>query len=395
MLHQEKELFHQEKFYIGCRLFLASIPTIGRRSIIKLYECFHNSAEEIWEAPLERIRNSGVLSNKQMEEFQKYRKEYCFSAAEILMKKAISIVTYGEKGFPKRLLDIADPPFLLFYRGELPEDSCPAVAVIGARMCSEYGKKMAIELSMQLARNGVNIISGLASGIDGLSQKAALDAGGKSFGVLGSGADVCYPSTNYPIYKRLMENGGVISEYMPGTKPEAYHFPERNRIISGLADIVLVIEAKEKSGTAITVSMALEQGKEVMAVPGRNIDPLSIGCNRMIRDGAGMVMGVEDLLESLSLQGYSFCKESAEDTKIKQQTVEDVCSNFRITHENQEVQKCARRIYDFCVNEPATTDAILNNEMKYGKTAEDTKPLLSWMELNDYLFFRGGFWSIM
>lgn len=375
---------HQNATYhVGCRLFLASIPTIGRRSIIKLYECFHNSAEEIWEAPLERIRNTGVLSNKQMGEFQKYRKEYCFAVAEMLAAKAISIVTYGEKGFPKRLQDIADPPFLLFYRGKLPEDSCPAVAVIGARMCSEYGRKMAMELSSQLARNGVNIISGLASGIDGLSQKAALDAGGKSFGILGSGVDVCYPSTNYPIYKRLMENGGVISEYMPGTKPEAYHFPERNRIISGLSDIVLVIEAKEKSGTAITVSMALEQGKEVMALPGRNIDPLSIGCNRMIRDGAGMVMGVEDLLESLSLQGFSFIDH------------EDAGTNIRITHEDKEVQKCARRIYEFCINAPVTTEAILDNEMKFGKTTEDTKTLLGWMELNDYLFFQGGFWSIM
>ncbi|MCD8038073.1 MAG: DNA-processing protein DprA [Lachnospiraceae bacterium] len=204
-----------------------------------------------------------------------------------------------ERDFPARLRNIPDPPFGLFYRGELPKDTTPAVAIIGARKCSEYGYCMATRLAGELGKRGVNIISGMALGIDGIGQRAALDAGARSYAVLGCGADVVYPKSNMPLYERLVKEGGVMSEYPPGTAPKPMLFPPRNRIISALSDAVLVVEAREKSGTLITVDMALEQGREVFVVPGRCTDGLSAGCNRLLRQGASAVMCAEDVINDM------------------------------------------------------------------------------------------------
>ena len=173
----------------------------------------------------------------------------------------------------------------------------PAAAIIGARLASGYGREQARRFARRLASRGITIISGMARGIDGIAQKAALDAGGRSYAVLGCGVDICYPEENRELYDRLLQEGGIISEYPPGTYPEARLFPQRNRIISGLSDLVLVIEARKKSGTLITVDMALEQGREVYALPGRVSDALSDGCNRLIRQGAGPATCPEDILE--------------------------------------------------------------------------------------------------
>ncbi len=201
--------------------------------------------------------------------------------------------------FPQRLTDIPDPPFGIFYKGRLPDAAAASAAVIGARKCSEYGKYMAEHITEGLVRHGIAIISGMAMGIDGISQRTALKAGGRSYAVLGCGADVIYPPSNEPLYHGLLAGGGVLSEYPPQTAPRAALFPPRNRIISALADVVLVIEAREKSGTFITVDMALEQGREVYAVPGRCNDALSVGCNRLLRQGAGVVISAEDIIEDM------------------------------------------------------------------------------------------------
>ena len=155
----------------------------------------------------------------------------------------------------------------------------------------------------ELAAAGVQIISGMACGIDGIAQREALARGGKSFGILGCGTDICYPRENQDLYERLLEEGGIVSEHPEGTAPLARHFPTRNRIISALSDLVLVIEAREKSGTLITVDFALEQGKDVYALPGRINDPLSSGCNRLIHQGAGIALTPSDILEALTVSG--------------------------------------------------------------------------------------------
>ncbi len=204
-----------------------------------------------------------------------------------------------ENDFPGKLTVIPDPPFGIFYKGSLPKDDVPSVAMIGARRCSEYGQYMAENFASGLAQSGINIISGMALGIDGISQKAAIKAGGKTYGVLGCGVDVIYPKSNEKLYNQLLEKGGILSEYPPGMEPRPALFPPRNRIISGLADVVLVIEAREKSGTSITVDMALEQGKDVYAVPGRCTDSLSQGCNKLLRQGALVATSPEDIINDM------------------------------------------------------------------------------------------------
>lgn len=208
--------------------------------------------------------------------------------------------TDGE--FPEKLRQIKNPPEGIYVRGQLPAEDKPTVAIIGARRCSTYGKAMAEWFAGELSAAGVQVVSGMAAGVDGIAQRAALRAGGKSFGVLGCGTDICYPTDNRDLYETLQKCGGILSEYAPGTPPDAFHFPMRNRIISGISDAILVVEAKERSGTLITVDFALEQGKEVFVLPGRITDSLSAGCNRLLRQGAGIALSPSDILEEMRRQ---------------------------------------------------------------------------------------------
>lgn len=213
--------------------------------------------------------------------------------------RGIRFVSEDEEEYPNKLKDIPDAPCAVYYIGKLPEENKKTIAMIGARNCSEYGKAMARQFGEILAGAGVQIVSGMARGIDGIGQQAALDMGGYSLAVLGCGVDICYPPDNRMLYDRLIEQGGICSEYPPGIQPRAALFPPRNRIISGLCDGVLVIEAKERSGTLITVDMALEQGREVYALPGRVTDAMSRGCNELIRQGAELVLSPQDMLRGL------------------------------------------------------------------------------------------------
>lgn len=250
---------------------------------------------------------SGVLSEKLSEQYQKkaalmseFSRGYDVAGMyERMRERGIFLVAEGEAQFPERLSQIPDKPYILYYAGKLPQKGKKAVALIGARDCTTYGRYMAEQFGASFAKAGVQVISGMARGIDGIGQSAALKEGGYSLGVLGCGVDLCYPRENRELYERLLADGGICSEYPPGTEPRAFFFPPRNRIISGLCDAVLVVEAREKSGTLITVDMALEQGREVYALPGRATDPLSGGCNRLIRQGAGMVTTPEDFLGEL------------------------------------------------------------------------------------------------
>lgn len=218
---------------------------------------------------------------------------------EILQKEQIQFTCLGHAGYPERLASIPDAPYGMYYRGRLPSKMPFSVALIGARNCSEYGRRMASRFGGELAAAGVQIVSGMARGIDGIGQLAALAAGGYSLGVLGCGVDICYPKENRKLYDMLCENGGICSEYPPGTQPRSSLFPPRNRIISALSDIVLVVEAKAKSGTLITVDMALEQGKDVYAVPGRVTEALSEGCNRLLQQGAQIALSPGDMLQEI------------------------------------------------------------------------------------------------
>ncbi|MCR5746833.1 MAG: DNA-processing protein DprA [Lachnospiraceae bacterium] len=207
-----------------------------------------------------------------------------------------------DEDFPDNLRFIPGCPAGIYVDGELPDPKRKTVAIVGSRACSEYGRNMAEYFSSHLASAGVQIVSGLAKGIDGIAQKAAIDAGGVSFGVLGFGVDIVYPKENADIFRLVKEHGGLISEHPSGTPPVRTHFASRNRIISGLCDLLLVIEARLKSGTSITVSNALEQGRDVFAIPGRLTDPLSAGCNKLISEGAGIARTPDDILRALGLK---------------------------------------------------------------------------------------------
>lgn len=225
--------------------------------------------------------------------------------------------------YPKRLLQLADMPPQLFIKGALPTDSEPSVAIVGARMCSNYGKAQAYEYARVLSQAGVQIISGMARGIDGYAHRGALEGGGRTFAVLGCGVDICYPRENLDLYRKIPKQGGILSEYENNTPPFSRNFPRRNRIISALADIVLVIEAKERSGSLITVDAALEQGKTVFALPGRVCDELSKGCNRLISQGAGVADTPKTLLDELQIE-YVKIGNALKKTQIRLETKQEM-----------------------------------------------------------------------
>lgn len=283
--------------------WLYNVPGVGRKTIQYLL-AEKETPEAVYHSPPEELeRLLSGLPGKQKLAGRIADSKKSRNIAEAygkLKERGIQFTCLGNETYPKRLAQIPDAPYGLYFRGKLPSEERPSVAIIGARNCSEYGRQMAQCFGRELAAAGVQIISGMARGIDGISQTAALEAGGNSLGVLGCGVDICYPAENRPLYEMLCGQGGICSEYPPGTEPKNSLFPPRNRIISGLSDAVLVIEAKNRSGTLITVDMALEQGREVYALPGRVTDALSEGCNRLIQQGANVTLSAEDMIRNLT-----------------------------------------------------------------------------------------------
>ena len=220
---------------------------------------------------------------------------------EEMQKKGLIYLPFDDPSFPDRLLEIPDPPFGLFVRGKLPDPAAPAAAIVGARNCSSYGKEYALFFGKQLAGSSVVVISGMALGVDAWAERGALQAGGESYAVLGGGADVCYPREHIALYTELSEKCGILSERPPGYSARSYDFPLRNRLVSGMADVLLVIEAAEHSGTSITVEHALRQNREVFALPGRISDRMSLGCNLLLKNGAQVLTCPEDVLQYLGL----------------------------------------------------------------------------------------------
>jgi DNA processing protein len=214
----------------------------------------------------------------------------------------VEVLTWDDDGYPRRLKEIDQPPPLLYVRGSIQLEDDWAVAIVGTRRVSPYGRQVAEEVAGFLAGNGVTVVSGLARGVDTAAHDAALKAGGRTIAVLGSGVDRIYPDENRRLSDRIIQKGAVISDYPMGTAPESANFPPRNRIISGLSLAVVVVEAGETSGALITASFAANQGREVFAVPGGIHAPQSKGTNSLIQQGARPLLRVEEILEVLSLQ---------------------------------------------------------------------------------------------
>ena len=285
-----------KRYWIGFTL----VKGIGAVRFQRLLDRF-GDAESAWKAAPAELAEAG-LSLKLIERLVALREKVELSRIwEQIQSKEIQVLTWMDETYPQRLKEIEQPPPVLYLRGELSTEDDWAVAIVGSRRVTPYGRQVTEEIASFLAANGVTVVSGLARGVDALAHKAALKAGGRTLAVLGSGVDRIYPPENRALAEQMYEQGGVLTDYAPGTPPEASNFPPRNRIISGLSMGVVVVEAGETSGALITAEFAADQGREVFAVPGNIFAPQSKGTNKLIQQGALPLLSVDDIMQRLNL----------------------------------------------------------------------------------------------
>ncbi|MEQ8173518.1 MAG: DNA-processing protein DprA [Syntrophomonadaceae bacterium] len=272
---------------------LYSINGIGSQALIKLKRTY-GSFQNAWQAGRDEwLTLLPELKSRVIGEAAHFVEDY----EERLMKGSFDVITIDDDDYPPMLKVIDQAPYVLFYRGRIDVLRQLCLAVVGSRRASPYGRKTARELARDLAEEGVVVVSGLARGIDSEAHQGAVDGGGATVAVMGSGVDVVYPPENRRLYEKIQEMGAIVSEFIPGSHPEAHNFPRRNRIISGLSRGVVVVEARQKSGALITADFALEQGRDVFAVPGPVSSETSRGTNNLIKQGAKLAGSVQDILE--------------------------------------------------------------------------------------------------
>ncbi len=277
------------------------VPGIGPARLAALIDVC-GSVEAAWKAPIQRLKEAG-LDRRSLESVLATRRSLDLEAAwQRVVQSGARVYTWNDDDYPENLRQVPLSPPVIFVQGELVEEDRLAVALVGTRQASAYGREVARGLASELAHNGVTVVSGLALGIDATAHEAAIEAGGRTLAVLGSGVDQIYPAKNRKMALALMQQGALISEYPLGTRPEASNFPPRNRIISGLSLAIVVVEAGQRSGALITAKFAAEQGRDVFAVPGSILQPSSAGCNALIQDGALPLLSINDLLEQLHLE---------------------------------------------------------------------------------------------
>ncbi len=289
---------HEPKLYwIGFNM----VKGIGAVRFRNLLEAF-GDAETAWNAPVEALRGAG-LSAKLVENLCQIRSQVVLEKIwDRIQAQNIHVLTWEDEDYPRRLNEIEQPPPVLYLRGDLKIEDEWAVAIVGTRRITPYGRQVAEEVSSMLARNGVTVVSGLARGVDAVAHQAAVQANGRTLAILGSGIDRIYPPENQRLAEQIISHGAVISDYPLGTPPEGSNFPPRNRIISGLSLAVIVIEANIDSGAMITATFAAEQGRELFSVPGNILAPQSKGTNQLIRDGARILLDPQEVLEIHNLQ---------------------------------------------------------------------------------------------
>ena len=277
-------------------VWLAECRGVSNQARLALLRHF-GSPEDVFYADTGEILLTEGITREQAKALEDHKLDKADKILADCQRLGLRILTIQDAEYPGRLQNIYDPPCLLYVKGRLPAiDEEAAVAVVGTRDCTPYGVACAEKLGYGLASGGAVVVSGLAKGIDAAASRGALRAGGVTVGVVGNGLDVHYPYESRYLYEDIAAAGALLSEYPPGTEPAGNHFPARNRIISGLSLATLVVEAPERSGALITAETALEQGRDVFAVPGPIDAPASVGCNRLIRDGAGLVSDAWDIL---------------------------------------------------------------------------------------------------
>jgi DNA processing protein len=284
------------RYWVG----FSKVSGIGAARIRALLDYF-GDLETAWGARIHDLQQAGI-DRRSISNLVKTRDRLDLDAElERLDRAGVQVLTWDDDGYPPNLREIYNPPPVLYVRGSIDERDEWAVAVVGTRRASAYGKEAARMVTTGLAKAGVTVVSGLARGIDTVAHRSALEAGGRTVAVLGSGLDILYPAENRRLAAEIVEAGALVSEYALGTRPEARNFPPRNRIISGLGLGVVVVEAGASSGALITADFAVEQGREVFSVPGNIFARTSRGTNDLIQQGAKLVRDVADVLEELNL----------------------------------------------------------------------------------------------
>ena len=290
------------RYWIGLAMVEEIGPATGRRLLASF-----GSPEKIFTADADALLSVKGITRERAENIRKFNHwDLAEKYLGIMEKKGISAVPYQDERYPEVLRNVEGAPLVLYLKGHYHSDDRFAIGVVGSRRHTPYGESVTQRISGELSSAGFTVVSGLARGIDTLSHKSALAAGGRTIAVLGSGPDVCYPSENRGLAERIAGSGCIISEFLPGTLPNRENFPRRNRLISGLSLGILVVEATDKSGSLITAGYALEQNKEVFAVPGNITSRNSEGTNKLIRQGAKVVLRTDDIIEELApvLKGY-------------------------------------------------------------------------------------------
>ena len=344
---------HAAKFCVG----LSLLPGIGPARFTKLVETM-GSPERAWNASAQELKACGV-DERALPELLRARQSLDLDAElNRVQQRGARVLTWDDPNYPRTLAETYARPAILYTQGTITPEDSQAIAVVGTRRPSLYGQSQVAKLVPLLVERGLTIVSGLAVGVDTIAHRVALESGGRTIAVLGSGLDVLYPSQNRGLADRIKQRGAVVTEYAMGTKPDAFNFPARNRIISGLSLGTVVIEAGYKSGALITARYACEQNREVFAFPGRSTDASSAGCNTLIRRGhAKLVTECEDILEELNL-----------DVAMHQLEIRQVMAE----NETEE------RLLAILNSEPMQTDEI---GRQAGLSAADVASTLTMLEL--------------
>lgn len=341
--------------------WLSSIPGIGCRKIRALLERF-GTPENVFRLKREQLQEISSLRTKDIDALMAFRNyDQIRKKWEELSQKEIYFTSLSHPDYPDKLKHIPDPPYSLFYKGSLPQKDVPSVAVVGARNASHAGMEIAGQIGRELAENGIAVVSGLARGVDIAAQNGVMTvAGGRTYGILGCGIDRCYPEDHIESYMLMQENGGVISEFFPGMPPHPANFPMRNRIISGLSDGILVIEAGKKSGSLITAELGLDQGKEVFVVPGDIFNPCYIGSNQLIQSGAALVTKTRDILDGLGI----FMDEDASIRKKKCEVMLETSEKIVYSYLGLEPIHISELVRISGLSVQRTMDLLLSMELK-------------------------------
>lgn len=336
---------------------LISIPAVSNR-INKLVAHF-GSAKAAWSGSLADYQNLPGIDHALAQELIRAKDSTDLNDLIVqIERRGISWLSIRDDGYPPKLLELDEPPLLIFYKGDLIKRFGHAISIVGARRASAYGKSIAFEMAKDLSCAGVTVISGVARGIDTAAHFGALEGAGKTIGVLGCGHDLVYPPENKNLYAKIGTEGSLVSEYIFNTRPFKWNFPARNRIISGLSSGVVVVEASEKSGALLTVDFALEQNREVFAVPGNVKSPLSRGPHNLIRSGACLVESAADIIEALGIE------------------------NRKVDNKQVGLNDVQLKALDYIAYSPKHIDEI---GVALGLSAQETASLLTKLEITGHL----------